>query len=312
MELQRPHPTADFDAVLDLLHACDRAVYGDSDWTATELREEWDSLDLERDAWVAVENGRLDGVLHVYERRGNRVLADGYVHPERTGRGVGTSLLAAAEQRALELTADVPADEAVAIETAHLVGDARAPLLLSGRRYRRMRRFFRMVIELDDATPSPSWPEGLELRPLEPERDGPQVHAAVDEAFAAEWGYERRDYDTWAARVFAVERFDPELVPVVWDGEEIAAVSLNHPKRHGDWGWIGTLAVRPAWRRQGLGLALLYESFRRFAERGETVVALGVDSENATGATQLYERAGMRVLWRADLWRKELRTVQGG
>ena len=75
----------------------------------------------------------------------------------------------------------------------------------------------------------------------------------------------------------------------------------------GDWGWIGTLGVRPGWRRRGLGLALLQEGFRRFAERGETVAALGVDSENPTGATRLYERAGMRVLWRADVWRKELR-----
>ena len=58
---------------------------------------------------------------------------------------------------------------------------------------------------------------------------------------------------------------------------------------------------------QGLGLSLLQESFRRFAERGETMAALGVDSENPTGATRLYERAGMRILWRADVWRKELR-----
>jgi ribosomal protein S18 acetylase RimI-like enzyme len=40
---------------------------------------------------------------------------------------------------------------------------------------------------------------------------------------------------------------------------------------------------------------------------GETTVALGVDSENPTGATRLYERAGMRILWRADVWEKELR-----
>ena len=66
--------------------------------------------------------------------------------------------------------------------------------------------------------------------------------------------------------------------------------------------------MRPRWRRRGLGLALLRESFRRFAECGETTAALGVDSENPAGATRLYERAGMRILWRADVWRKELRT----
>ena len=85
-------------------------------------------------------------------------------------------------------------------------------------------------------------------------------------------------------------------------------MSLNYPKRMGDWGWIGTLAVRPAWRRRGLGRALLLEGFRRFAASGESHVALGVDSENPSGATRLYESVGMRVLWRADVWRKVLRA----
>ncbi len=102
--------------------------------------------------------------------------------------------------------------------------------------------------------------------------------------------------------------FDPSLVPVVWAGDEVVAFSRNYPKRNGDWGFIGTLGVRPAWRRRGLGLALLHESFRRFRETGETTVALGVDVENPTGATRLYERAGMRVLWQADVWQKELRA----
>jgi ribosomal protein S18 acetylase RimI-like enzyme len=52
---------------------------------------------------------------------------------------------------------------------------------------------------------------------------------------------------------------------------------------------------------------LLRESFRRFRKTGETTVALGVDVENPTSATRLYERAGMRVLWQAEVWQKELR-----
>jgi hypothetical protein len=31
-----------------------------------------------------------------------------------------------------------------------------------------------------------------------------------------------------------------------------------------------------------------------------------VDAENPTGATRLYERVGMRVLWEADLYRKDV------
>lgn len=301
--LRAPDPARDFDEVLALLQACDLAVYGGSDWTAEELREEWDGLDLTRDAWVAVDGDRIAGVMHRYDRRGDRVLADGYVHPELTGRGVGSLLLETVERRAIELAAG----QEVFVETAHLVGDTRAPELLAGRGYGRVRSFFRMVIQLVERPPAPVWPPGLELRPLDPARDGPLVQAALDEAFIDEWSYEARPYEEWLAKVLLVSRFDPALCPVLWDADELVAVSINNPRRMGDWGWIGSLAVRPGWRRRGIGLALLHESFRRFYDQGESVVALGVDAQNPTGATRLYERAGMSVLWRADVWRKELR-----
>jgi mycothiol synthase len=193
------------------------------------------------------------------------------------------------------------------VECAHLVGDEHAPALLSSRGYERVRSFFRMVVDVTEPRPSPSWPEGIELRPFEVERDGEGVYEAVEEAFALEWGHRRRPYDEWRQRVYDRSGFDPDLVPVAWDGDEIAGVSLNYPKRMGDWGWIGSIGVRPPWRGRGLGFALLYESFERFRRTGETSVALGVDAENPTGAVRLYERAGMHVLWRADLWRKVLR-----
>jgi mycothiol synthase len=306
VEIRRPDPTTDFDDVLALVQACDRAVYDDSDWTAAELREEWDDLDLETDAWVAVDQGRIAGVVHVYGLRGSRVLMDGYVHPELTGRGAGSQLLDAAEGRARELAAEAPADQPFWAETAHLVGDPRAPELLAGRGYAMLRTYHRMTIDLEPVIPAPSWPDGLELRPFDPERHGHQLKDALDEAFVDEWGHETRDYDAWAERVLGVPQFDPELILVVWDSDEIAAASVNYQKRLGDWGLTSLLGVRAGWRKQGLGLSLLQEGFHRFAERGETTAALGVDSENSTGATRLYERAGMRILWRADVWRKEL------
>jgi mycothiol synthase len=301
-------PTPDrFDEALALLQAADVAVYGDSDWTAAELREEWDGLDLERDAWLVEVDGRLAGLMHLAERRGGRFIGDGYVHPELTGRGVGSLVLRLLEDRVRELEPDWPEGEQVAVELAHLVGDERAPALFAGRGYDRVRSFFRMVVDVSVPHAPPEWPAGIELRPLDVERDGERVHAAVEEAFASEWGHRRRPYAEWRARVYDWRGFDPALVPVAWDGDEIAGVSLNYPKRMGDWGWIGSIGVRPAWRGRGLGLALLRESFERFRQTGETTVALGVDAENPTGATRLYERAGMRVLYQADLWRKTLR-----
>jgi mycothiol synthase len=72
-------------------------------------------------------------------------------------------------------------------------------------------------------------------------------------------------------------------------------------------GWISTLGVRRPWRRRGLGQALLLTAFNEFYRRGEKIVALSVDAASQTGATRLYERAGMCVYQEFTLYEKELR-----
>jgi mycothiol synthase len=301
-------PTYDrFEEALALLQATDRAVYGGTDWTEAELREEWEEIDLERDAWLAELDGRLAGVMHLCERRGATFISDGYVHPELRGRGVGSTLLDLAEARALERVGEAPPEARIALHNAHLVGDEAAPGLLTAKGFSPVRTFFRMVADLEHVDLNPVWPEGIDVRPLDVDEHGPLLHAADEEAFAEEWGHTAMPYDAWTRRVIEKTQFDPALCVVAWHRDEIAGFALNYPKRMGDWGWVGLLGVVPAWRRRRLGLALLQESFRRFRALGETVAALGVDSRNPTGATRLYERAGMRVLWRADVWEKELR-----
>ena len=55
--------------------------------------------------------------------------------------------------------------------------------------------------------------------------------------------------------------------------------------------------VNEAWRRRGLGEALLRHSFLTFRARGSEGVELKVESQNL-GAICLYERVGMRVVER--------------
>ena len=75
-----------------------------------------------------------------------------------------------------------------------------------------------------------------------------------------------------------------------------------------DDGWVDTLGVRRPWRRKGLGMALLQHSFGEFYRRGKYKVGLDVDSQNLTGATRLYERAGMHVARTYISYEKELRA----
>ena len=73
--------------------------------------------------------------------------------------------------------------------------------------------------------------------------------------------------------------------------------------------WVHVLGVRRPWRRRGLGLALLLRVFAEFYARGERRAVLQVDSENETGATRLYERAGMSVARFSDLYEKPARSA---
>ena len=53
-------------------------------------------------------------------------------------------------------------------------------------------------------------------------------------------------------------------------------------------------------------MALLRHSFAEFYRRGTTKVSLRVDAENLTGATRLYERAGMHQVFDAVVYEKQL------
>ena len=85
---------------------------------------------------------------------------------------------------------------------------------------------------------------------------------------------------------------------------EVAGAALCFGDRH--LGWVLDLAVGSLSRKRGLGLALLQSGFRALYLGGHTHVGLEVDSENETGATRLYERAGMRITRRYATYEKRL------
>ncbi len=85
------------------------------------------------------------------------------------------------------------------------------------------------------------------------------------------------------------------------DGQTVGALTANVS---GDHGWVGEIGVLATHRGRGIAGALLRRSFATFAARGVGRVMLAVDAENPTGATALYERVGMRIIKRWDLWER--------
>ncbi|MFN2472060.1 MAG: GNAT family N-acetyltransferase [Gaiellaceae bacterium] len=300
----RPPRLTELEDVLALMRAHDAAAWGDSDWVEAELREHWDGLDLERDARVAELDGRLAGYVDFESRSSGRMIADGYVHPELRGLGVGSALVDTVERRAQEEA--VENGPAYLLHYAALASDEGTHAFFARRDYRDVRHQWRMVIDLD-AEPSVEALPGIEIRPY---RAGEEraVHAALEDAWSVgAWLHEPRSFEEYSRGTFGRTGHDPLLYWVALAGEEIAGANLCDWKRNGDWGWIGTLGVRPGFRGRGIAKALLRTAFAEFFARGERRVALGVDAQSPTGATRLYEHVGMRVLYRIAIFEKEIR-----
>lgn len=296
VELRHPAP-GDAARVAELLVAFEERILGESEWSLDELRNEWRETELERDVWLAVDGERVAGYLALSERNGAWEF-DGYVHPDRFSAGVGTAIVEHAEAEARRRGSPLT-------RTGVLADDEPARRLLAAHGFREVRRFHRMTIELDERPEPPVWPDGLREVPLDFESDHEAVHAAIDDSFAEHWNRRQRPHEQWLRRAREEGGTDPWGWIVVRDGDEIAAVTSIERERFGA-GWVGIVGVRRPWRRRGLGEAMLREAFRRLWDAGQRVVGLGVDAQNETGATRLYERVGMRTAWSAIVFEKEL------
>jgi mycothiol synthase len=231
-------------------------------------------------------------------RRADEVDSWAGVDPAHTGRGISTELLRRVERAARACGANK-------LKAGILVENERGRALLESLGFGEVRRFYRMQIELDGEPPPPEPAAGITIAPFRAE-DARAFHAAMNEAFSDDWGFVAMPFDEWKRHRLEAPDTDTSLWFVARDGDEIAGTIRCDAHRFGG-GFVGALAVRKAWRHRGIGMALLRHAFGEFHRRGATHVSLGVDAENATGATRLYERAGMRVVSEDVLFEKMLR-----
>jgi mycothiol synthase len=185
----------------------------------------------------------------------------------------------------------------------HVVNDD-GRRLAEDRGHELVRYHWRMEIDLTDEPPEPAPPEGLTIRTYRPGDDDGALHAAHQAAFAAHWEFTPEPLDEWLKWRGERGDYNAELWRLASDGDEIAGAALCFGERHQ--GWVLDLFVGPRWRRRGLGLVLLQSGFRALWRRGHMRVGLEVDSENESGATRLYERAGMRITRRYATYEKAL------
>jgi mycothiol synthase len=176
--------------------------------------------------------------------------------------------------------------------------------------YRAVRHGFQMVRPDLEDIPDLPLPEGLEVRPAQASQYR-AIFDAAREAFRDSWEYSD---DWWTDEGFEAWQqeptFQPEFWQVAWDDDQVAGMVLNfirhdeNEEYNRQRGYTETICVRRPWRRRGLAHALIARSFSVLKEQGMTEAALGVDTQNPSGALRLYESMGFRPVKRNSNYRK--------
>lgn len=312
----RPATPEDAQGMTDLINETTRAEIG-IPWTTLEetragLTEP--DRDPDRDVLLVDGVGAVRGYLHT---RSDDESATGvfnliYVHPEWWGRGLGSYLVRLGEERAQTLLDRVPGGDRCRVQVARFTTVDAAARMFETLGYHSVRTFWEMHVDLDREPPSYEDPDGITIRAVDPERDIRPVHAALADAFSGHWGSVLPPFERWRHHAIEAEGadFDPGLWFVAVDGDQIVGAATCRAGAGRDDGSaeVEYVGVRGAWRRRGIALALLRRALRELHARGIPRAHLGVDAENVSGATELYERAGMRVAYSWDFWEKELCT----
>jgi ribosomal protein S18 acetylase RimI-like enzyme len=153
-------------------------------------------------------------------------------------------------------------------------------------------------------------PEGLATRQITPELYR-AVWDASTEAFRDHWGFvepTEENYKAWLDFPW----FQPEIWKVAFDGDQIVGMVRNYINEEENQafgrkrGYTEFISVRQPWRRQGIAKGLLTQSIQMFIDMGMYETALGVDTENLSGALNLYQSVGYVENKRYITYRKPL------
>jgi len=295
----------DVEALTALIVRITTAAIGKPDATETEIHDDLTSprLDITQDTVLAV---RPDGDIVVYGQgyaeHDEVAWVDVYVDPrfsDETFAAISDATISAAIDR-IKAAARTKGITPKRIQAGVYQEETRAREAYERAGLEVNRVYWRMEIAVSaDADYSFALEDGVEIRRVNPNDDA-VMRSALDlanEAFSEHHGFVVEPYEDYRARWLSAESLDPNG----WccdsvGGQVVGRLLADESRAESGCGYVRSLGVLKEARGRGIARALLLTSFEYYRQLGRQTVQLGVDSENTTGATRLYESVGMKPI----------------
>ena len=298
---------ADVDHGYEVVAEADSAVIGRVESSRESLRFQLAGPDavLEEHRLVEDERGRPVGLL-VVERDtvARRFYIDAYCTPGLEATVLDPLVAMGIDAASRQCDGEPGWD----LEACLFEPDTASAGILQAHGYVSARRFWQMRIDLAGYPQAePPAPPGVTRVIARNEADMRSLHAVANAAFAEHFGSVAHSYEDWLAGF--VDRRDaaPELLWLAsLNGEPVAEITQDHSREAVNGAYVRTLGVLPQARGLGIGRWLLECAFADAARRGRERASLTVDSENSTGATELYESVGMTADVVMEVYRRPL------
>ncbi len=222
-------------------------------------------------------------------------LSRGWVLPQWRRQGIGSAILRWAEAHAAKLDQGRHKGELAANASD---GEQDAIALLTSEGYHV--RFLSPELAFDAFANLPplATPPGYTILPMCLQDSQAIAHALIEANVDANW--DQAALNAWISKEEAgwvdfVEGCDTDISRIAWHGNEVAGLYLCKVTRGS--GDVANVAVRHAYRRQGLARALMNHCLYAMREKGlvtsRVYTSIGADrNEPATGPYLMYQRFG--------------------
>jgi mycothiol synthase len=320
LKFQQYSGTADLPKILAIVEACIDRDKIERVLTLADLTDYYTRLENcnpLQDLIFAEINGQAIGFIRGYWWEdldlGLQYTHAGLVVPNWRDRGIGTAMLDWVEQRLRAIAATHSPALAKHFQAKAFEFQLDNIRLLDRSGYTPVRYFEQLVRPNLADIPNFNLPAGLSVRAAVPEHYR-AIWTVVEETIRDCWGcssFTEASYQNWLADT---SHFQPHLWQIAWEDatNEIVGHVLTfidtaeNDRNQRQRGYTECIGVRRAWRKQGVARALIARSLQAQQAAGMTESALGVDSDNPSGAHKLYVQCGFQFVKRQIIFSKPI------